>query len=177
MKIAFIGTGVMGAPMAGHLAKAGHDVTVYNRTAAKAAATGLAVADTPAAAARDKHAVITCVGNDEDLAAVTLGDDGAFAAMREDAVFIDHTTVSAAIARRLAEQRTLSIDAPVSGGQAGAEKGRARDHVRRLGGSDGEGRADHGGLCRADRPRRRARRRADDQDGQSDRDRREYCRG
>ena len=122
MKIAFIGTGVMGAPMAGHLAKAGHDVTVYNRTRAKAEATGLAVADTPAAAAAGCDAVVTCVGNDDDLAAVTLGSDGAFAAMREDAVFVDHTTVSAAIARRLAGERALVVDAPVSGGQAGAEK-------------------------------------------------------
>jgi 3-hydroxyisobutyrate dehydrogenase len=123
MRIAFIGTGVMGAPMAGHLAKAGHDVTVYNRTRAKAEATGLSVADTPAAAAKDMDAVVTCVGNDDDLAAVTLGEDGAFAAMRDDAVFIDHTTVSAKIARELAEARALVVDAPVSGGQAGAENG------------------------------------------------------
>jgi 3-hydroxyisobutyrate dehydrogenase len=123
MKIAFIGTGVMGAPMAGHLGRAGHDVTVYNRTRAKAAATGLPVADTPAAAAAGADAVVTCVGNDADLAAVTLGADGAFGAMRDDAVFIDHTTVSADIARRLAGARALVVDAPVSGGQAGAEKG------------------------------------------------------
>ncbi|SEJ29989.1 3-hydroxyisobutyrate dehydrogenase [Sphingomonas sp. OV641] len=123
MKIAFIGTGVMGAPMAGHLARAGHHVTVYNRTRAKAEATGLPVADTPAEAARGADAVVTCVGNDADLAEVTFGDDGAFAAMRDDAVFIDHTTVSADIARRLAESRALAVDAPVSGGQAGAEKG------------------------------------------------------
>ena len=121
--IAFIGTGVMGAPMAGHLARAGHAVTVYNRTRAKAEATGLPVAATPAEAARGKDAVITCVGNDDDLHAVTLGPDGAFAAMADTAVFIDHTTVSANIARRLAEARPLSVDAPVSGGQAGAEKG------------------------------------------------------
>ena len=123
MKIAFIGTGVMGAPMAGHLARAGHDVTVYNRTRAKAEATGLSVADTPARAAQGADAVVTCVGNDDDLAGVTLGTDGAFAAMRDDAVFIDHTTVSASIAQRLAAARALSVDAPVSGGQAGAEKG------------------------------------------------------
>ena len=123
MKIAFIGTGVMGAPMAGHLARAGHDVTVYNRTRAKAESTGLSVADTPAAAAQGADAVVTCVGNDDDLASVTLGADGAFAAMREEAVFIDHTTVSADIARRLAAARALVVDAPVSGGQAGAEKG------------------------------------------------------
>ncbi len=127
-KLAFIGTGVMGAPMAGHLAAAGHDVTVYNRTHAKALAWadkhGGKVADTPAAAAKDAEAVFTCVGNDDDLAAVTLGDDGAFAAMRDDAVFVDHTTVSASIARRLAGERALVVDAPVSGGQAGAENGK-----------------------------------------------------
>lgn len=123
MKIAFIGTGVMGAPMAGHLARAGHHVTVFNRSRAKAEATGLPVADTPAEAARGADAVVTCVGNDADLAGVTLGDGGAFAAMGDDAVFIDHTTVSADIARRLAQARPLVVDAPVSGGQAGAEKG------------------------------------------------------
>ncbi|NTS63705.1 NAD(P)-dependent oxidoreductase [Sphingomonas sp. HHU CXW] len=123
MKIAFIGTGVMGAPMARHLSDAGHDVSVFNRTRAKAEATGLTVADTPAAAAKECDAVVTCVGNDADLEAVTLGADGAFAAMRDDAVFIDHTTVSAAIAQRLAAARALVVDAPVSGGQAGAEAG------------------------------------------------------
>ncbi|VXD06732.1 Uncharacterized oxidoreductase Sfri_1503 [Sphingomonas sp. T1] len=126
-KLAFIGTGVMGAPMAGHLVAAGHDVTVYNRSQAKALAWadkyGGSVADTPALAAREADAVFTCVGNDDDLAAVTLGEDGAFAAMRDDAVFVDHTTVSAAIARRLAGARALVVDAPVSGGQAGAENG------------------------------------------------------
>ncbi len=127
-KLAFIGTGVMGAPMAGHLATAGHDVTVYNRTQAKALACadkyGGKVADTPAAAAKDAEAVFACVGNDDDLALVTLGEDGAFAAMRDDAVFVDHTTVSASIARRLAGERALVVDAPVSGGQAGAENGK-----------------------------------------------------
>ncbi|MEG8021732.1 NAD(P)-dependent oxidoreductase [Sphingomonas aerolata] len=127
-KLAFIGTGVMGAPMAGHLVAAGHDVTVYNRSQAKALAWadkyGGSVANTPALAARDADAVFTCVGNDDDLAAVTLGEDGVFAAMRDDAVFVDHTTVSAAIARRLAEARALVVDAPVSGGQAGAENGK-----------------------------------------------------
>ncbi|PTM47074.1 3-hydroxyisobutyrate dehydrogenase [Sphingomonas aerolata] len=127
-KLAFIGTGVMGAPMAGHLVAAGHDVTVYNRSQAKALAWadkyGGTVADTPALAARDADAVFTCVGNDDDLAAVTLGEDGVFAAMRDDAVFVDHTTVSAAIARRLADARALVVDAPVSGGQAGAENGK-----------------------------------------------------
>ncbi|HEX8483998.1 NAD(P)-dependent oxidoreductase [Sphingomonas sp.] len=122
-RLAFIGTGVMGAPMARHLASAGHEVTVFNRTRAKAEATGLAVADTPASAADGADAVFACVGNDDDLAAVTLGPDGCFAAMRQDAVFVDHTTVSAALAQRLAAGRSLVVDAPVSGGQAGAEKG------------------------------------------------------
>ncbi|MHA6722781.1 NAD(P)-dependent oxidoreductase [Sphingomonas sp. RS2018] len=122
-RIAFIGTGVMGAPMARHLAAAGHDVTVFNRTRAKAEATGLAVADTPAAAARDADVVITCVGNDDNLRQVTLGEDGAFAAMDRQALFVDHTTVSATIARELAAARESVVDAPVSGGQAGAEKG------------------------------------------------------
>jgi 3-hydroxyisobutyrate dehydrogenase len=127
MDIAFIGLGVMGAPMARHLAAAGHTLTVYNRTRAKAeawvATNGGALADSPAEAARGKDVVLTCVGNDDDLAEVTLGESGAFAAMRRDAVFIDHTTVSATIARRLADAHPLAIDAPVSGGQAGAENG------------------------------------------------------
>ncbi|PZU08525.1 MAG: oxidoreductase [Sphingomonas sp.] len=130
-KIAYIGLGVMGGPMARHLLAAGHDVTVYNRTAEKAdqwvAANGGRSAPTPAAAAQGADAVISCVGADADLEAVTLGDAGAFAAMSEGALFIDHTTVSAKIARRLAEEGSarglLVVDAPVSGGQAGAEKG------------------------------------------------------
>ncbi len=131
VKISFIGLGVMGFPMAGHLAAAGHAVTVYNRTAAKAAAWvaqhGGTSAPTPAAAASGADVVITCVGNDDDLRAVTLGPDGAFAALRSGALFIDHTTVSAEIARELAAagaaQGVLVLDAPVSGGQAGAENG------------------------------------------------------
>jgi len=130
--IAFIGTGVMGAPMAGHLVAAGHNVTVYNRTRAKADAWaekyGGSVAATPAEAAGGKDAVFTCVGNDDDLAGVTLGADGAFAAMAPGALFVDHTTVSAKIARRLAEEGGAKglfvVDAPVSGGQAGAENGK-----------------------------------------------------
>ena len=129
--IAFIGLGVMGAPMAGHLVKAGHEVTVWNRTRAKAEAWaaehGGAVAASPAEAAADKDAVLTCVGRDEDLAAVTLGADGAFGAMRRGALFVDHTTVSADIARRLAAEAegrgVRAVDAPVSGGQAGAVNG------------------------------------------------------
>jgi 3-hydroxyisobutyrate dehydrogenase len=130
--IAFIGTGVMGAPMAGHLVAAGHQVTVYNRTREKAetwaAKYGGSVAATPAEAAMCKDAVFTCVGNDDDLAEVTLGRDGAFAAMASGALFADHTTVSAKIARRLAEEGGAKglfvVDAPVSGGQAGAENGK-----------------------------------------------------
>lgn len=130
--IAFIGTGVMGAPMAGHLVAAGHQVTVYNRTREKAevwaAKYGGSVAATPAEAATGKDAVFTCVGNDDDLAEVTLGPDGAFGAMAAGALFVDHTTVSAKIARRLAEEGWAKglfvVDAPVSGGQAGAENGK-----------------------------------------------------
>ncbi|WP_315761484.1 NAD(P)-dependent oxidoreductase [Sphingomonas sp. Y38-1Y] len=127
-KVAFLGLGVMGAPMAGHLAKAGHDVVGFNRTRAKAEAWaekhGGTVADTPAEAAKGAAAVFACVGNDDDLRQVTLGTDGCFAAMDEAAVFVDHTTVSAAIARELAAARAMVVDAPVSGGQAGAENGK-----------------------------------------------------
>lgn len=130
-KLSFIGLGVMGAPMAGHLAAAGHDVTVYNRTSEKALAWAARykgkTATTPAEAADGADAVFTCVGADHDLEEVTLGPVGAFAAMRPGAVFVDHTTVSARIARRLAhegeERGLLVVDAPVSGGQAGAENG------------------------------------------------------
>jgi len=130
--IAYLGLGVMGGPMARHLAAAGHNLIVYNRTAEKAAtwvvAHGGRAAPTPAAAAQGADVVIACVGADADLEAVTLGPDGAFAAMAPGALFIDHTTVSAAIARRLAtegETRGLHVvDAPVSGGQAGAENGK-----------------------------------------------------
>ncbi|MDD9739116.1 NAD(P)-dependent oxidoreductase [Marinovum sp. SP66] len=130
-KLAFLGLGVMGYPMAGYLAKAGHEVTVYNRTAAKAEAWagehGGASAPTPAEAARGAEFVMACVGNDDDLRAVCLGEEGAFAGMDEGTVFVDHTTVSAAVTRELydaAEAGGISfVDAPVSGGQAGAENG------------------------------------------------------
>ncbi len=136
-RIAFLGLGVMGAPMAGHLARAGHKVTAYNRTASRAEAwlekyrgegLDLATAATPAEAAAGQDVVIACVGNDHDLAEVTLGESGALAAMRAGALFIDHTTVSPQIARRIAEaaasRRIEALDAPVSGGQAGAENGK-----------------------------------------------------
>jgi len=130
-KLSFIGLGVMGAPMAGHLVAAGHDLTVYNRTGEKAAAWasryGGKIAATPAEAVEGADAVFTCVGADHDLEEMTLGPVGAFAAMRTGALFVDHTTVSARIARRLAaegqERGLLVVDAPVSGGQAGAENG------------------------------------------------------
>jgi len=130
-RVSFLGLGVMGYPMAGHLARAGHDVTVYNRTAAKADAWvgehGGRAAPTPATAADGADFVLTCVGNDADLRAVTLGRDGAFAAMAPGATFIDHTTVSADIARELAaigaDNGLQIVDAPVSGGQAGATGG------------------------------------------------------
>jgi len=136
-RIAFLGMGVMGAPMAGHLARAGHTVTIYNRTAARAqdwynrhksAGLDVAMAATPAEAAAGQDAVITCVGNDDDLAQVVLGPDGALAAMAAGSLFVDHTTVSPAIARTVAEAAEahgiLALDAPVSGGQAGAENGK-----------------------------------------------------
>jgi 3-hydroxyisobutyrate dehydrogenase len=132
-KVAWIGLGVMGFPMAGHvLAKGVYDVTVYNRTASKAEAWTRAmgrgrIAATPGEAAEGADFVMTCVGNDADLAEVTLGDRGALAAMKPGAVLVDHTTASAAIARELhgaARDKGLGfLDAPVSGGQAGAEKG------------------------------------------------------
>jgi 3-hydroxyisobutyrate dehydrogenase len=131
MRISFLGLGIMGAPIARHLAAADHDLTVYNRTPGKAAAWVAAYggrsAATPAEAAAGAEAVLACVGADADLRAVTLGPAGAFAAMTPGSLFIDHTTVSAAIARELAETGAALgldvIDAPVSGGQAGAENG------------------------------------------------------
>ena len=131
-RIAFIGLGVMGSAMARHLAHGGHDVAVHNRTADKAAGWveqhGGRAAATPAEAAAGRDAVFTCVGNDDDLAAVTLGEHGAFGAMGAGALFVDHTTVSADIARRLADEADRrgfhAVDAPVSGGQAGAENGK-----------------------------------------------------
>ena len=131
MRIAFIGLGIMGGPMAGHLQRAGHDVVVFNRTASKAEAWvaeyGGRSAATPREAAADADLVCACVGADHDVRDVTVGDDGAFQAMKADAVFVDHTTASAAVARELheaARARGLHfIDAPVSGGQAGAQKG------------------------------------------------------
>ncbi|MBL8381772.1 MAG: NAD(P)-dependent oxidoreductase [Burkholderiales bacterium] len=130
-KTAFLGLGVMGYPMAGHLKRAGHAVTVYNRTAAKGAAWaaefGGASAPTPREAAVDCDVVACCVGNDDDLRSVVLGADGAFAGMKPGAVFVDHTTASANVARELAAEAARRglrfIDAPVSGGQAGAENG------------------------------------------------------
>jgi 3-hydroxyisobutyrate dehydrogenase-like beta-hydroxyacid dehydrogenase len=132
MKLAFLGLGVMGFPMAGHLARTGHDVTVYNRNAAKAqqwvAKHGGRSAPTPAAAAKDAQIVMMCVGNDNDVRAVALGSDGALSTMRAGSILVDHTTASAEIAREIhGEAKTGSVgflDAPVSGGQAGAEAGK-----------------------------------------------------
>ena len=131
-EVAFLGLGVMGFPMAGHLAtRGGHAVTVYNRTAAKAASWtakfGGAAAATPREAATGRDFVFACVGNDDDLRSVVLGPDGAFAGMKKGAVFVDHTTASADVARELAAEAAKLglgfVDAPVSGGQAGAENG------------------------------------------------------
>ena len=130
-KVAFLGMGVMGYPMAGHLAAKGHDVTVYNRTAAKAEEwvkqhKGKSAA-TPGAAAKGAEIVFACVGNDDDVRSVVYGKDGAFAGMGKGSIFVDHTTASAEVARELDAAATKAgfkfIDAPVSGGQAGAENG------------------------------------------------------
>ena len=131
-KVAFLGLGVMGYPMAGHLKAAGHEVTVYNRTASKAEAWvsehGGRRAETPAEAAKGAELVLACVGNDDDLRAVCTGAEGAFAGMSEGAIFVDHTTVSAMVTRELAgsaaERGIGYVDAPISGGQAGAENGK-----------------------------------------------------
>ncbi|MGO4388814.1 NAD(P)-dependent oxidoreductase [Microvirga sp. 2YAF29] len=130
-KVAFLGLGVMGYPMARHLAAKGHEVTVYNRTAAKAerwvSEKGGKVAKTPREAAEGQEIVFACVGNDDDLRQVTIGEDGAFHGMAKDTIFVDHTTASAEVARELyaaAKDKGFAfIDAPVSGGQAGAENG------------------------------------------------------
>ena len=129
--VAFVGLGVMGSPMARHLATAGHQVAVYNRTAAKAdawvAGNGGRTAPTPRDAATGAELVFTCVGNDDDVRAVVLGPDGVFAGMAPGAVLVDHTTASADLARELDVAATAAgfgwLDAPVSGGQAGAENG------------------------------------------------------
>jgi 3-hydroxyisobutyrate dehydrogenase len=129
--LAFLGLGVMGFPMAGHLQKAGHSVTVYNRSAAKAEAWvakhGGKSAPTPSAAAKGADIVLACVGNDDDLRSVVYGDTGAFAGMAKGKIFVDHTTASASVARELAKEAAAKgfgfLDAPVSGGQAGAENG------------------------------------------------------
>lgn len=129
--IAFIGLGVMGFPMAGHLQRAGHRVCVYNRTTEKAErwvkTYGGRMASSPREAAQDAKIVFACVGNDDDLRSIFLGDNGALAGMREGTVFCDHTTVSAQVERELAEEaakkNVLYVDAPVSGGQTGAENG------------------------------------------------------
>lgn len=130
-RVAFLGMGVMGAPMARHVARAGHPVTVYNRTAAKALAwvalNGHEASPTPAEAAEDADVVMMCVGNDEDVREVVLGKAGVLTTMREGTILVDHTTASADVARELAaacaERGIGFVDAPVSGGQAGAENG------------------------------------------------------
>lgn len=130
-KVSFIGLGVMGFPMAGHLQKSGYQVTVYNRTAKKAQnwveQYGGAMARTPAKAVKDSDIVFVCVGNDDDLRQVVLGPDGAFSGMKSNAILVDHTTASASVARELATKAQMIqlafLDAPVSGGEAGAVNG------------------------------------------------------
>jgi 3-hydroxyisobutyrate dehydrogenase len=131
MRVAFLGLGVMGYPMAGHLKRAGHEITVYNRTASRADAWakefGGASARTPAEAAAHAEAVFSCVGRDDDVREIAVGRHGAFVTMKRDAVFVDHTTASAGLARELAEtaqrQGLHFVDAPVSGGEQGAKNG------------------------------------------------------
>ncbi len=130
--VSFLGLGMMGFPMAGHLAAAGHEVTVFNRTASRAGdwvkKHGGKVAETPAEAAKGQDFVFCCVGDDQDVRAVTIGEGGAFGVLKQGAIFIDHTTASAEVARELAQAAESHgfafLDAPVSGGQAGAEKGK-----------------------------------------------------
>src|SRR6218665_1365806 len=130
-KVAFLGLGVMGGPMARHLKSSGHDVTVYNRTMSKAehwvAQHGGRFASTPRLAAVGADVVFACVGNDDDLREVVVGPEGAIHGMAPDTIFVDHTTASAAVARELAANTAAAnvefLDAPVSGGQAGAENG------------------------------------------------------
>ena len=175
-KLAFLGLGVMGGPMAGHLAKAGHAVTVYNRTAAKAeawvAAHGGAWAATPAQAAEGADFVMACVGNDDDLRSICTGPDGAFAGMSKGAVFVDHTTVSARVTREMNEAAAALglgfVDAPVSGGQAGAENGGAVHHVRGRCRPICPRRTHHGRLCPRVPPHGRQRRGAGGQDDEPD---------
>ena len=132
MKVTFLGLGVMGFPMAGHLKRNGHDVTVYNRSAAKAAkwveTHGGTSATTPALAAKGAEIVFACVGNDDDLRSIVYGENGAFAGMGKGTLFVDHTTASAEVAREINEAAGKAgigfLDAPVSGGQAGAENGK-----------------------------------------------------
>jgi len=131
MRVAFLGLGVMGYPMAGHLLRAGHDLTVYNRSADKAARWveeyGGRSAPTPAEAAANADVVLACVGRDDDVREIATGRHGAFVTMKRDAVFIDHTTASAGLARELSEEalrRAMHfVDAPVSGGEQGAKNG------------------------------------------------------
>src|SRR5215831_10317081 len=131
MRIAFLGLGVMGYPMAGHLKRAGYEVTVFNRTASKAdrwvSEFGGAAAPSPAEAAANADIVLACVGRDDDVREVAVGRHGAFITMRRDAVFVDHTTASAGLARELAEEAIKRgmhfVDAPVSGGEQGAKNG------------------------------------------------------
>ena len=129
--VAFIGLGVMGYPMAGYISKAGHNVTVYNRTKSKAEKWVKEykgkIADTPEDAAKDSNFIFTCVGNDDDLKEVAIGKKGIFNSIKKGSIYIDNTTASATVARELYEKAKVSgygfLDAPVSGGQAGAEKG------------------------------------------------------
>ena len=175
-KCAFIGLGIMGYPMAGHLQAKGHDVCVYNRTAQKAEAWakqhGGRTAPTPREAAAGAEFVFMCVGNDDDIRSVVYGDDGALAGLGADRVLVDHTTASADIARELEaaakDQGKQFIDAPVSGGQAGAENGALTIMCGGERGGVRAGQAGHGGLRPRGHPDGPGGRRPADQDGQPD---------
>ena len=187
-KCAFIGLGIMGYPMAGHLQAKGHDVCVYNRTAQKAEAWakqhGGRAAPTPREAAADAEFVFMCVGNDDDIRSVVYGDDGALAGLGAGRVLVDHTTASADIARELEaaakDQGKQFIDAPVSGGQAGAENGTLTIMCGGEAAAFERDQADHGGVRSRGHPDGAGGRRPADQDGQPDLHRRSGpgpCRG
>jgi hypothetical protein len=184
-KVAFLGLGVMGYPMARHLKAKGHEVTVYNRTTAKAetwaSENGGRVGKTPREAAEGQEIVFCCVGNDDDLRQVVVGEAGALEGMKAGGLFVDHTTASAAVARELhavAKGKGIGfVDAPVSGGQAGRRERRAHGHVRRRRGGLRTGRAGHHELRPRVPPARAGRLRPAHQDDQPDLHRRVSSRG
>ena len=175
-EVAFIGLGSMGGPIAGHLAGAGHNVTVYNRTSAKADAWVSEYGGTAAAtlheAAESARFVFSCVGGDDDLRSITMGEDGVFRAMQKDAVFVDHTTTSAEVAQQVAEEAQAGgfsfLDAPLAGGETGAQRGVLSIMVGGVAGGVRTSRAPDGNLRTKRSAHGRRWRRPIDEDGQSD---------